>query len=64
MAVGLLNAGFDIIWACDFDKHCRGMEARKRRRKDYVIEECEGAYRIVAPYYCGYCGADMRGEKK
>lgn len=22
VAVGLLNAGFDVIWACDFDTHC------------------------------------------
>lgn len=30
--------------------------------EDYVIEECEGAYRIVDPYYCGYCGARMDGD--
>ena len=22
VALGLLNAGFEVIWACDFDPHC------------------------------------------
>lgn len=35
VALGLRNAGFNIIWACDFDKHC--VKTYKHNVGDYVV---------------------------
>ena len=35
VALGLRNAGFNIIWACDFDKHC--VKTYKHNVGDFVI---------------------------
>ena len=35
VALGLRNAGFNIIWACDFDKHC--VKTYKHNVGDFVV---------------------------